>query len=259
MGMGEATVIVVQGKDSAALEPLLRGVRVRSARSTAEVLAQLETFIPDAVVVSVDDEDSPLLGELASRLPAAVRLVAIGDLRSFPHLTARQPDCVVCAPPDEAAMRGALRSGPAVDVERLLHALVSTSLFGVELPTTLQQLARRLASAFDADDCMVMLPQEGSCYTAREVSEQVMTELLPLCETICQFGATVIAPPRTEHPYRARSSGCRSRSATHRHSRWCCCAARHRCRSATTRSIACAGWRAGCRQTCRGAWCTNGC
>ncbi|MEJ7599663.1 MAG: diguanylate cyclase [Kofleriaceae bacterium] len=203
MGMGEATVIVVQGKDSAALEPLLRGVRVRSARSTAEVLAQLETFIPDAVVVSVDDEDSPLLGELASRLPAAVRLVAIGDLRSFPHLTARQPDCVVCAPPDEAAMRGALRSGPAVDVERLLHALVSTSLFGVELPTTLQQLARRLASAFDADDCMVMLPQEGSCYTAREVSEQVMTELLPLCETICQFGATVIAPPRTEHPYRA--------------------------------------------------------
>ena len=201
MGTGEATVIVVQG--SVPLSELPAGVGVRAARSTADVIAQLETTIPDAVVVAVDDDASPQLAELALWLPTTVRLVAVGDPRSFPHLAARQPDCVVFAPPDPAALRGALRSGPAVDVARVLRELVSTSLFGLDLTTTLKQLATRLAHAFDADDCLVLLPEEGSCYHARALADEGITELLPLCEVASQFGTTVIAPPGARHPYRA--------------------------------------------------------
>jgi hypothetical protein len=77
------------------------------------------------------------------------------------------------------------------------------SVFGVDLPATLQALAVLLARAFAADDCVLLLPEEETCYTARHLSDQVMNDLAPLCDTVCQFATTVIAPPRPDRPYRA--------------------------------------------------------
>ena len=208
MGTGETTVIVVHG-GSAPDQELSQGLRacgasVRHAASADEALALIAASPPEVVLVDVDDDDSALLTRLAARMPASVRLIAIGDSRAImqgPGM--KPPDCVLFASPDEATLRGVLDPGPPLQAEVLLRELLALSVFGVDLPETLKDLATRLARAFNADDCVVLLPEEASCYAARQIPDQVMTDLAPLCETVCQFSTTVIAPARPGRPYRA--------------------------------------------------------
>lgn len=208
MGQSVTDVIVVHGdaSDDAEIVHSLRacGARLRFATSVASVRAALAQETAGAVVIDLDTAPPELLGQLASALPPTVRLIALGDPRS-----ARGdgdipiPDCIVLAYPDEATVRGILASGADVRAETVLHELVSFSVFGGELPATLQDLATRLARAFGADDCLIVLPEQATCFTSRAMSDDVVAELAKLCDTVCQFATTVIAPARADRPYRA--------------------------------------------------------
>jgi serine/threonine-protein kinase len=210
MAVGEtmASVIVVDGGASpeSDLVQSLRGCGavVRVASSIEEVFAQIQEWPPNALVLELGDEESTMLADLSGRLPDTIRLIAIGDPRSITQAPGtRPPDCVVFAHPDESTLRGVLTREPPLSADMLLRELLGVSVFGVDLPTTLQALAVRLARAFAADDCVILLPEAATCYTARELSDQVMADLAPLCDTVCQFATTVIAPPRPDRPYRA--------------------------------------------------------
>jgi len=205
-GETRAEVIVVHGGASADVELIqtLRasGAAVRFATSAEEVFARIGERMPDAILVELGEEESTLLGDLTARLPEAIRVIAIGDPRSITQApNASPPDCVLFANPDEETIQGVLAGGPPVNADLLLHELLSLSVFGVSLPTILQELAIRLARAFGADDCVVLLPEEATCYMARKVASEVVTDLARLCDTVCQFATTVIAPPRPGRPY----------------------------------------------------------
>ncbi|HEY5933433.1 MAG TPA: diguanylate cyclase, partial [Kofleriaceae bacterium] len=172
------------------------------AASLDEALALIDKSPPDVVLVDVG-RDSALLTRLSARVPESVRLIAIGDSPAIMPANLRAPDCVLFASPDEAALRGVFDQGPHLEPEVLLRELLTLSVFGVDLPETLQDLATRLATAFDADDCVVLLPEEASCYASRQIPDHVMTDLAPLCETVCQFATTVIVPSHPDLPYRA--------------------------------------------------------
>jgi diguanylate cyclase (GGDEF)-like protein len=200
-------VIVVHGGVSADAELVHAlhacGAAVRFATSVEEMFAQINEAAPDAVLLEVGEEGA-LLAELSTRLPDTIRLIAIGDPRSIMQAPGvPSPDCVVFPQPDEETVRGVLTAGPPVDAEVLVRELLSLSLFGLDLPTSLTQLAIRLTRAFAADDCVVLLPEEATCYTAHEISNDAVADLALLCDTICQFATTVIAPPRPDRPYRA--------------------------------------------------------
>jgi diguanylate cyclase (GGDEF)-like protein len=208
MGTAGTTVVVVHGGSAPdhELSHALRacGASVRPAGTVDDALTRIAESAPDVVLVDVDDDDSTLLAQLATRIPDSIRLVAIGDSRVIMQAPGvKPPDCVLFAAPDEATLRGVLDPGPPVRADVLLRELLALSVFGVDLAETLKDLATRLARAFEADDCVVLLPEEASCYAARQIPDQVMTDLAPLCETVCQFATTVIAPPRPGRPYRA--------------------------------------------------------
>ena len=207
-GQLKRAVIVVHGgaAPDAELVQALRacGAQVSSAISVGEVLAQLKVRAPAAVVVELDDESGPLLAELAGQLPASIRLIAVGDPRSITIAPdAAPPDCFLLAYPDEETVRGVLAPGPQVTADVLLRELVSLSVFGPDLSTTLKQLASRLARAFAADDCVVVLPEAATAFTAHEASDAVVDDLAKLSDTVCQFATTVIALPHPDRPYRA--------------------------------------------------------
>ncbi|HEU0031997.1 MAG TPA: diguanylate cyclase [Kofleriaceae bacterium] len=171
-----------------------------------ELFARLESrWCPDAVIVELAFEDSlEMLATVTRRLPRSVQLVVIGDVRAIEHASQdRAPDCVVFADADEATLETVLAGPPPLDTARLLDELLAMSVFGVDLSASLHELTVHVARAFDADDCILLLQQENTCYTAREVSEQVIEDLIPLCETVCQFPTTLIAPARPDRPYRA--------------------------------------------------------
>src|SRR4029078_8985818 len=74
--------------------------------------------------------------------------------------------------------------------------LLTLSVLGPDIAASLQELTVRVARAFVADNCMLFLQQEAACYTAQPVSDDVVSDLAPLCETVCELAATVVAPPR---------------------------------------------------------------
>ncbi|MBA3453531.1 MAG: diguanylate cyclase [Deltaproteobacteria bacterium] len=202
-----AAVIVVHSGSSAEPE-LIRALnacdaKVRLATSAGEVFAQIREGSPDAVLLELGEEESTLMAALAGGLPETIRLIAIGDPWSIPQTPgAPMPDCVLFPHPDETTLRDVLSAAPPVNADLLLRELLSLSVFGVNLPRTLQKLAVRLARAFGADNCVVRLPEEATCYSARALPDWVVKDLLPLCDTVCQFGTTVIAPIRPDRPYR---------------------------------------------------------
>ena len=207
--MGGSTpveVIVVHGGTSpdAELPHTLQlcGAASRFAGSAAEVFSLIDASSPDVVIVELDN--SKLLAELATRIPASIRVIAIGDPRSIQQdASVQPPDCVLFPHPDEDALRGVLTVGPTVDAAVLVRELLCLSLFGQDLPTTLEELARRMARAFGADNCVILFPESATCYTAHPISESVVSNLAQLCDTVCQFVTTVIAPDRPDRPYRA--------------------------------------------------------
>ena len=49
---------------------------------------------------------------------------------------------------------------------------------------------------------MVILPEEGTCYTAQPLSDDELDDLEPLGQTVCQFATNLIAPLRPGRSYR---------------------------------------------------------
>ena len=162
-------------------------------------LARIAEDAPTAVVVRVED-DSKLLGEIAAKLPAETRLIAVGNLRTLVH--DRTPvDAVVMGRPDAATLRSAVEAPPPLELRTMLDELLALSVLDDDVVAALQQLTVRVARAFDADNCLLLLSQEATCYTAKPVSDSVIADLAPLCETVCEMSTTVIAP--TGRAYRA--------------------------------------------------------
>jgi serine/threonine-protein kinase len=188
------TVVVVEGE---------AGKRSFSVASADALFAQLEVMEPTAVVLELDDDTAPLLSEIAEQLPPSVRLVALGDPRTIAEPTGEPPDCVVFGTVDDGMLRQVLQGHSRVDEVQLLEELLGLTTFGADLPSTLQELVTRVATAFDADDCILMLSEENTCYTARQVSDDILVKLISLCDTVCQFGTTLVAPPRPGRPYHA--------------------------------------------------------
>ncbi|MBA3397174.1 MAG: diguanylate cyclase [Deltaproteobacteria bacterium] len=201
--MRDVIVLHASGPADADLVQALRGcgASVRFATTAQKVVAVAREQMPEVVVIELGPDDA-LLAELAAGLPPTVRLIVIGDPRSMVQGGAT-PDCVMFSHPDESVVCDLLRPGMPANADLLLRELLTLTVFGVSLPETLQEMAARLARAFDADDCVIVLSEEATCYTARGVSEEVLADLEPLCETVCQFATTVIAPPRPDRPYQA--------------------------------------------------------
>ncbi|MCX5743830.1 MAG: peptidylprolyl isomerase [Proteobacteria bacterium] len=201
---GIAVIVVGAGADAELLRTLHRAGATIRIVPVEGLFVQIQESAPDAVVVDLgDDEEGTLLAELCSRIPDSIRLIAIGDLREMSQTSGGVPDCVVFPHPDEETLRGVLTWGTTVDAAVLVRELLNLSVFGQDLPTTLQGLASHMASAFDADNCVILLPEGTTCYTARPISDDVLADLAPLSEIVCDFGTTVIVPPRADRPYRA--------------------------------------------------------
>lgn len=205
-----ATVIVAREPtfpETGLLENLRAcGARVLVAASPAEVFALVRKNPPDVVVLELGDGESVYLAELSFSLPRAIRLIAIGAPSSIsraqvPHRA--PPDCVLFGPPDHATVHGVLTTPPDVDPFVLLRELLGASVFGLDLTTKLTDLAVRLTAACDADDCVIILPEQARCYSARAHSHEVVAHLAHLCETVCQMGTSVIAPLRADRPYQS--------------------------------------------------------
>jgi diguanylate cyclase (GGDEF)-like protein len=60
-----------------------------------------------------------------------------------------------------------------------------------------------LTSAFAADECVIILPEQARCYATRALPDELIADLAPLCETVCQFATAVVTPPRPGGPYRS--------------------------------------------------------
>ncbi len=203
-----ASVIVVHGGESADAD-LVEGLRtcgtdVRFARTTEALLDAIGNAEPDAVILELGDAENNLLPEISAWLPPTVRLMCIGDLDSLADPpSAVPPECVVFAKPDEATLCEVLRPLAPLDHLMMLTELVSLGVFDVELPRALQRVSKRLVRAFGADDCIVRLPEEGTWYSARPLTDQVIESLVPVCDAVCRFETTMIGPRRRNHPYRA--------------------------------------------------------
>jgi len=187
-------VLVAEDLPNGRLPELLFACTPERHVATSDAL----TAEPGTVFVQAE-----LLGRVATLVPAGTRLIAIGDVGELAEAGVAMPDCVLFGDADEATLRAVLAGGTRVDEARLLDELLCESLFGADLGVALQELTMRLARAFDADDCILLLSDDASCFTASQISEEVVTELAPLCERVCQLGTTLIAPARREHPYRS--------------------------------------------------------
>ncbi len=182
------------------------GASVRAAASPGELFALIRQSPPEVVVLEIGDGESVYLSELSYRLPDTIRLIAIGDPSSVARAQAPQlppPDCVLVGPPDVEAVLGVLTTPPDVNPYVLLRELLGVSVFGLDVTTQLTELAIRLTAACGADDCVIILPEQARCYSARAHSDDVIANLAPLCETVCQLATSVIAPPRPDRPYRS--------------------------------------------------------
>lgn len=203
------TVIVVREPTSpkSEIRQILHrsGASVRAAGSPDEVFALIREAATDLVVLELGDGESPYLTEL-SYLPDTTRMIAIGDPKSVSRALPpgmAPPSCVLLELPDEETVRGVLPTAPPVDPYVLLRELLGVSVFGLDVTTKLTELATRLTSASGADNCVIILPEQARCYSARALSDEVIATLAPLCETVCQLATSVIAPPQPGHLYRS--------------------------------------------------------
>jgi diguanylate cyclase (GGDEF)-like protein len=167
------------------------------------LLSRLVALDPDTIVVELDDQKPEFLIELGAKLAPKTRLIGVGDLRATAQDAHDIPfDCVLFSDPDPDTLRAALEGAPPTNVGRILDELLTLSMLGGDLPATLVDVCVRATTAFDADDCILIMTNESTCYTARSISEEVLQALVPICDTVCALGSTLIAQPRTEHPYR---------------------------------------------------------
>src|SRR5512140_996094 len=188
-GAGGAVVVVSDGASDDDLVQALQACDVAvHLASPDDAFARITEAVARAVVVEPSTTQSTIVADLSARLPSATRVIAIGNLRSMAQEPgAALPDCVVFADPDEATLRGVLEEAPPIDPQLVLDELLPLSVLGVDLPATLRELTTRVARAFGADDCVLVLAQETVCYTARELADEAVADLVPLCETVCQF------------------------------------------------------------------------
>jgi diguanylate cyclase (GGDEF)-like protein len=168
------------------------------------LLARIATFAPDTVIVELREHQGEYIAELAARLPRSTRLIGIGNLAEAGVEPGRSPfDCVVNAVPDESTLRAVLEGAPAADRDTMLDELLGLTVMGGELPDLLDELVVRVARAFDADDCVFIHDQEATGYTARPISSESLQALMPLCETVCEFGVGLVAKADARRPYRS--------------------------------------------------------
>ena len=104
---------------------------------------------------------------------------------------------------DEPTLEGVLAYRPQPSLEVMLEELLGATVLGGALPTTLQALTARVARGFDADDCVLVLAEDTTCYSACELSDDALRDLVPLADTVVQLGTTLIARSLPGRPYRA--------------------------------------------------------
>jgi serine/threonine-protein kinase len=86
--------------------------------------------------------------------------------------------------------------------EHALIELMGLSMFGAELSEALQTMTERLARAFRADDCVLVLVQDMSCYSAQRVADEVLQLLVPWAEPACEQPGSLIVPDDEPTRYR---------------------------------------------------------
>ena len=206
-GAVDRVVVLQTQRSDGELEHVLHacGVAVSIATTVRNACA-VAAASPNAVIVVELQlgDDVGLLAELSAQMTPGTRLIVIADpSRLGPDIDVA-PDCVLLEHPDEATMRTVLASGQAVTPDMLVRELLAISLFGGNLEDSLQQLSQHLARAFAADDCVIVLPEEATCYLSRaDASEAVVDELVRLSRTVVRYTTTLIAPARPGRAYRA--------------------------------------------------------
>lgn len=200
-------VVVGGGEDPGILGVLAAcGVTYEVARSSPELFAGLDVWCPAAVMIVLDPAGHHLaqLPEITARLPIDVRLIVVGDPRASARATTgRPPGCIVFAELDEPTLDGVLAHRPPPPLEVMLEELLGATVLGGALPTALQAMTARVARGFDADDCVLVLAEDTTCYSARELSDDALRDLVPLADTVVQLGTTLIARSLPGRPYRA--------------------------------------------------------
>jgi diguanylate cyclase (GGDEF)-like protein len=167
------------------------------------LLSRLAALDPDTIVVELDDQKPEFLEQLGSKILPKTRLIGVGDLRATAQGAHAFPfDCVLFSDPDPETLRAALDGSPPTNLGRIVDELLTLSMLGGELPATLVDVCVRATRAFDADDCILIMTNESTCYTARSISEEVLQALVPICETVCALGTTLITTQHSQHPYR---------------------------------------------------------
>lgn len=164
---------------------------------------RLDVLDPDTIVIELGIHDAEFLAELPKKVAKKTRLLGVGDLKAAALEPQDSPfDCVLFSEPTEEVLRAALEGAPPTNHERVLDELLPISMLGGDLPSILVDVCVRAARAFDADDCLLIMSQENTCYTAGSVSEDTLQALMPTCDVVCALGTTLISVPNTKHPYR---------------------------------------------------------
>ena len=95
-------------------------------------------------------------------------------------------------------MREQSESG-GMDHQRALLELTSVSVFGGDVSEALQNMTECVARALGADDCVLVLMDDMSCYSARRVADHVLEDLVPLAESACEQPTGVISAEERMH------------------------------------------------------------
>jgi diguanylate cyclase (GGDEF)-like protein len=206
--VGTSAVVIARGDaDREELEHTLHacGATVRITTG-AQLAARLAEDRDSTFLVAGEDASEPLAA-LCAHIPPSTRIVVVGPSEEA-AADAAMPDCMLLDQPDVATLRAALEDSPELAPERLLE-LLDLGVFGESLSASLQSIAVRVARAFLADDCLILLPETSTCYRARsrddasdaEVDEEVEV-LVRVAMTVSRQPASVIAPERPGRRYR---------------------------------------------------------
>ena len=167
------------------------------------LISRLESLDPDTIILEMGKQKPEFLTELSAKVAHKTRLIGVGDLQATAQEAQGFPfDCVLFSDPDRDTLRAALEGAPPTNAGRIVDELLTLSMLGGDLPATLVDVCVRATRAFDADDCLLIMMNENTCYTAGTISEQVLQALVPVCDMVCMLGTTLVTQAKSEHPYR---------------------------------------------------------
>jgi diguanylate cyclase (GGDEF)-like protein len=201
--MSPAAVVSVHGDliDRDDLENSLRECCGAVTVTTAAAPIAFTDASPASLMVVCEPRESP--AKLYATVPLSTRLIMAGasghDLDDE-----STPDCIFLDQPDAPTLQGVLANIPEISEGALIRDLLELSLFTSSLHDTWQQLAIQLAQAFHADDCVIVLPEDATCYFARTgAGPDEIDDLARLAASVPKFRSTLIAPQRPGRRYRA--------------------------------------------------------